>query len=162
VEIIETILIAFGLAIDAFVVSVGAASTGMIDSKRAVFRLSFHFGLFQFMMPVLGWFAGESIKPIISSIDHWVAFILLQLVAFRMILLVRKDALAVGFSLAMLEINIWYTGFIIGVITGGMSLLGTRIGTALSQKLGTSLAILGGIILSLIGWRILLAKIVFL
>ncbi|MFP3998585.1 MAG: manganese efflux pump MntP family protein, partial [Desulfobacterales bacterium] len=69
----EIMLIAISLAMDAFAVSVAAGTAGKLP-KRAVFRLSFHFGLFQFMMPVIGWYAGSHIAPLISAVDHWVAF----------------------------------------------------------------------------------------
>jgi len=179
-DLFEVIFVAIGLAIDAFVVSVSSAGTGWINSKRAVFRLSFHFGLFQFLMPVIGWFIGSKLEPIIATYDHWVAFILLQIVAIRMIgsgagpdraaastdpsrglnlvmlsLATSIDALAVGFSLAMIEVNIWYPSVIIGLITALMSLTGIRLGRVFSKKLGRSMAISGAIILSIIGFRIL-------
>ena len=179
---VDIVLIAFGLAMDAFAVSLAASGTGKINSKRATFRLSFHFGLFQFMMPVIGWFAGTNLEPIISAYDHWIAFFLLQIVAFHMIISIRKsneikgtidpskgysliilsiatsiDALAVGFSLGMIKTSIWYPSVMIGLITASMSLLGITIGNYSNQKLGKSSAIIGGIILSIIGFKILLS-----
>src|SRR6056297_488407 len=128
----EIILISLSLAMDAFAVSVAAGTTGLLK-KRAIFRLSFHFGLFQFLMPVIGWYTGSRIAPLVSSVDHWLAFGLLIFVGVRMIIGGIKppsekmindpsrgmtlvmlavatsiDALAVGFSLAMMEIKIWY------------------------------------------------------
>ena len=79
---VEIILLALGLAMDAFAVSVATTASGKIDNKRAVFRLSFHFGLFQFLMPVIGWFTGDKIASYLSSIDHWIAFVLLSLSGF--------------------------------------------------------------------------------
>lgn len=180
-DLVEIVFIAFGLAMDAFAVSIAASGTGKINNKRAIFRLSFHFGLFQFIMPVLGWFAGANLEPIISAYDHWFAFVLLQFVAFRMIISSKQDselrsendpskgyrliilsfvtsidALAVGFSLAMIKINIWYPSIIIGLITASMALVGIVIGSYTNQRLGKASAIIGGIILSTIGFRIFL------
>jgi putative Mn2+ efflux pump MntP len=182
-DFIDIVSISFGLAMDAFTVSMAASGTGQISNGRAIFRLSFHFGLFQFMMPVIGWFTGSSLAPIISAYDHWIAFILLQFVALHMIISSQKsvelrdkndpsrgihliilsfvtsiDALAVGFSLAMIQINIWYPSVIIGLITASMALIGTVIGNYTHQKLGKTTAIIGGIILSVIGFRILLSQ----
>ncbi len=181
----EMILIAISLAMDAFAVSVAAGTAGAL-SGRAVFRLSFHFGLFQFMMPVLGWYAGSHVAPLISAFDHWVAFALLVFVGARMIrgglepesgtvpkdpsrgitLVVLSvatsiDALAVGFSIAMMEVAIWYPAVTIGVITSAMSLAGIRLGRFFGRKLGPRMEIAGGIILIAIGIRILAADLLF-
>ncbi|MFP4193396.1 MAG: manganese efflux pump MntP family protein [Desulfosalsimonas sp.] len=181
----EIILIAVSLAMDAFAVSVAAGTTGGLP-KRAVFRLSFHFGLFQFMMPVLGWYAGSRIAPLISAVDHWVAFTLLLFVGFRMIksglypesetvfrdpsrgltlvmlsVATSIDALAVGFSLAMMEVAIWYPAVTIGIVTSAISLAGIRLGTFFGKKLGPRMEIAGGIVLILIGLRILSADLIF-
>ena len=178
--LLEIILLALGLAMDAFAVSVAATASGKISNKRAVFRLSFHFGLFQFMMPVIGWFAGQRIESYLSSIDHLVALGLLSFVGLRMITVALRverearevvdpskgmnlvmlslatsiDALAVGFSLAMVRIDIWYPSVVIGLITAGMSLIGIRLGNIAGKKIGNYLAVAGGIILILIGLRI--------
>ena len=81
----EIILIAIGLAMDAFAVSLSVGTTGFINSPRPVFRIAFHFGFFQFLMPVLGWFIGYQIANQIAIVDHWIAFGLLSFVGFRMI-----------------------------------------------------------------------------
>jgi putative Mn2+ efflux pump MntP len=181
-DLIDIVSVALGLAMDAFAVSIAATGTGKINNKRAIFRLSFHFGFFQFIMPILGWFVGAKLEPIISTYDHWVAFFLLQFVAFRMVISIKKgnelgsindpskgysliilslatsiDALAVGFSLAMIKINILYPSLIIGLITATMSLVGIVIGNYTNQKLGKTSAIIGGVILSIIGFRILIS-----
>ncbi|MFW6081844.1 MAG: manganese efflux pump MntP family protein [Desulfosalsimonas sp.] len=182
---VELILIAVSLAMDAFAVSVAAGTAGDV-SKRAVFRLSFHFGLFQFMMPVIGWYAGSNIAPLISAVDHWVAFGLLLFVGARMIhgglypdrekpardpsrgmtlvmlsVATSIDALAVGFSLAMINVSIWYPSVMIGVITSAMSLAGIRLGRFFGKKLGPRMEIIGGTVLIFIGLRILAADLVF-
>ncbi|MGM0452616.1 MAG: manganese efflux pump MntP family protein [Thermodesulfobacteriota bacterium] len=176
----EIILIAISLAMDAFAVSVAAGTSGWMTGGRAKFRLSFHVGLFQFMMPIIGWFAGTHIAPIISAFDHWVAFGLLVFVGYRMIagglhperqaaandpsrgamLVVLSvatsiDALAVGFSLALVNISIWYPAVIIGMVTSALSLAGIRLGRFLGEKIGPRMEIIGGTVLILIGCRIL-------
>lgn len=166
---------------NAFAVSVAAAASGKINSKRAVFRLSFHFGLFQFLMPVIGWFSGRQFAELLFKLDHWIAFGLLLFVGYRMIhsaftpeqisknddpskgrnlvllsVATSIDALAVGFSLAMIDISIWYPSVIIGFITSGLSLIGLRLGNFASKRLSSLTTILGGLILIIIGMKILI------
>jgi putative Mn2+ efflux pump MntP len=181
-DLTDIVFIAIGLAMDALAVSIAACGTGRIDNKRAIFRLSFHFGFFQFLMPIIGWFAGVHLESIIATYDHWIAFFLLQFVALRMITSIQKsqelaldidpskgfslivlsiatsiDALAVGFALGLINISIWYPSIIIGVITAGMSLTGIAIGNFANEKLGKWSTIFGALILSIIGFRILLS-----
>ncbi len=177
---LEIIIIALGLAMDASAVSLAAAAAGFANDGRARFRLSFHFGLFQFMMPVLGWLLGISFVSYFKSFDHWIAFLLLGFVGIRMIregmdksadthkkdpsrgmtmvmlsVATSIDALAIGLSLAMLEVNILYPSVMIGVITSGMSLFAIKIGTKLGVLFGKRMEILGGLVLIAIGARIL-------
>lgn len=179
---VEILMIALGLAMDAFAVSLGAGASGQAVGGRAAFRLSFHFGLFQFMMPVLGWFLGVRIVAFLSSVDHWIAFGLLAFVGVRMIhsgwdsegeslsadpsrgltlvvlaIATSIDAFAIGLSLGMLRIKIWYPSVVIGIVTSGLSLLGIRLGTRLGRRFGKQMEIVGGAILSLLGLRILLS-----
>jgi putative Mn2+ efflux pump MntP len=79
------VLIAVGLAMDALAVAVAASVVLRTVSPRQVFRLAFHFGLFQFLMPVIGWLAGRSIVDLIESWDHWIAFGLLAFVGGKAI-----------------------------------------------------------------------------
>lgn len=180
--LIEILFIAVGLAMDAFAVSLAAGTTGRASHPRAMFRLSFHFGLFQFLMPVAGWAMGMNIAVYIEAVDHWVAFGLLAFVGVRMIraglnpdernrkgdpsrgltlvtlcLATSIDALAVGLSLAMLKVDIWYPSAVVGVVTAGMSLAGIRLGRRLGTAFGKRMEIIGGVILLLIGFRILLS-----
>jgi len=184
VGFVEILMIAVGLAMDAFAVSLGAGASGQAIGGRAAFRLSFHFGLFQFMMPVIGWFLGSRIVPLMSSVDHWIAFGLLAFVGARMIrsgvdpnggmsatdpsrgftlvmlcVATSIDALAIGLSLALLQVRIWYPSVVIGMVTSGLSLLGLRLGTRLGTRFGKHMEIVGGVILSLLGLRILLAHV---
>jgi manganese efflux pump family protein len=182
-NILEIILIALGLAMDAFAVSIAAGTSGRLRGKRGVFRLSFHFGLFQAMMPFIGWFAGIHIAHLIRAVDHWVAFGLLLFVGLRMIIAsfhadseifrtdpskgfslimlsvaTSIDALAVGLSLAMIQINIWYPCAVIGIITASLSVIGIIAGKSLGQKLRLRMEFFGGMILILIGVRILISN----
>ncbi|NOY68793.1 MAG: manganese efflux pump [Deltaproteobacteria bacterium] len=176
----EIILIAVSLAMDAFAVSIASSCSGCIEGKRAAFRLSFHFGLFQAMMPVIGWFAGARIMPLVAGAGPMIAFCLLAFIGGRMILngfspedpLLRPDpskgtslvmlsvatsidALAVGFSLAMVNVSIWYPSAIIGIVTAGLSLAGIRLGRFLGKTIGPRMEIAGGLILVIIGFKIL-------
>lgn len=174
----EIALIALALSIDAFAVSLAAAFSGRVLGPRAVFRLSFHFGLFQFLMPVIGWAAGASLEPLIAPFDHWVAFALLVVVAWRMLrppmgedafrttdpsrglllltlaIATSIDALAVGLSLALLHTVVWAPSVLIGVVAASMSLLGIFLGGRLQAYFGRRAEILGGLILIFIALRI--------
>ena len=181
-EFYQIFIIAVSLAMDAFAVSVGAASSGQLKGKRGTFRLSFHFGLFQFFMPIIGWFLGSSINQYVAYIDHWIAFSLLLFVGIKMItsalrqnsetfsydpsrglslvllsLATSMDALAIGLSFAMLSLNIWYPSVIIGIVASGFSLIGIKMGRRLGKMFGKRMEILGGLILIVISFRILLS-----
>ncbi|MEJ2557301.1 MAG: manganese efflux pump, partial [Anaerolineae bacterium] len=84
-EFLSILLIAIAMAMDAFAVSLGIGTTRQASLPRPIFRLSFHFGLFQFLMPILGWLAGRSIASLIARFDHWIALGLLAFVGGRMI-----------------------------------------------------------------------------
>lgn len=184
---LDLILIAIGLSMDAAAVCIGAAASGMISGKRATFRLAFHFGLFQFLMPVIGWFLGVSVAPYISAFDHWIAVALLSFVGGRMVLsglaeedekenfkkdpsrgltlvmlsiATSIDALAVGLSFAMLRTPILTASITIGVITGALSFFGVQLGRKLGTKFGERMEIVGGVVLIAIGLRILFSHMV--
>jgi putative Mn2+ efflux pump MntP len=177
----DILFLAVGLAMDAFAVSVSAGVKKEIRSFRPVFRLSFHFGLFQFMMPIIGWLVGFYIQSYIENFDHWIAFGLLAFIGGRMIyssldkdndtaknnpskgmnLIILSvatsiDALAVGFSLAIVKVDIWYPSLLIGIITAIISLIGLEVGYRLGLKFGKKMEIAGGVVLILIGLKILL------
>jgi putative Mn2+ efflux pump MntP len=180
--ILEIVLIAIGLAMDAFAVSLGVGTTRHAKGYRASIRMSFHFGLFQALMPIIGWFAGTTIAPLIAVFDHWVAFALLVIVGVRMIqsglspeaephesdptrgftlvllsVATSIDAFAVGLSLAMLGVTIWYPVVVIGVVTVFLSFLGSRLGNRLGLQFGKVTEIIGGGVLILIGIRVVIA-----
>jgi manganese efflux pump family protein len=175
--------IAIALAMDAFAVAVATGIKLGSIHWRQNFRLAWHFGLFQAFMPVAGWAAGLTIRDQIARFDHWVAFVLLVWVAQGMLreafgkgrevaapkdptrgvtLVVLSfatslDALAVGFSLSMLQVSIWYPALGIGIVAAVFTTIGMHLGTHLSRASlvrryadGT-----GGLVLLLIGLNIL-------
>lgn len=175
----EVLLISISMAMDAFAVCLAAGALESIHGPRPLFRLSFHFGLFQFIMPVVGWLFGATIEPLIHNYSNWVAFGLLFTVGIHMIytsmrdatnrsndpsrgwtmvllsIAVSIDALVVGVSLGVLGIFVWYPAILIGVVTGILSLIGLRIGRIVGKKFGKPIEILGGLVLIGIGLRIL-------
>jgi putative Mn2+ efflux pump MntP len=177
----EILVIAVGLSMDAAAVSLAASASNRAPGGRATFRLSFHFGLFQAIMPVAGWALGVNVAPYIASVDHWVAFGLLGLVGGRMIhsaltgpaggelprdpsrgttlvmlsVATSIDALAIGLTLAMLGAAIWYPAVVIGVVTGSLSLAAILVGRRVGAAAGTRMEIVGGVALIAIGVRIL-------
>lgn len=175
--------IAVALAMDAFAVSI-ATGVSLIDvSFRQTFRMSWHFGLFQAMMPVIGWSAGLSIRAYIERYDHWVAFVLLAFVGINMIrgafqhdkgeeqkkdptkgltlvilsVATSIDALAVGLSISILNVSIWTPALIIGIVAGIFSIVGLQIGKRISSatRLSRYADSIGGIVLLGIGFKIL-------
>jgi len=181
-DIWTILLIALGLAMDAFAVSLGAGTSELANNKRARFRLAFHFGWFQAMMPVIGWLAGQTVAQYISAFDHWVAFALLAAIGGKMIyealgerdeeaqrkdptkgasLVVLSvatsiDALAVGLSLALLGTAIWYPALVIGIVALVFTAVGLHLGRRFGALLGRRMEIVGGLILVAIGLRILI------
>jgi len=179
-------LIAIGLAMDCFAVSLGVGTAGTAVGLRPTFRLFFHFGLFQGGMTLLGWLAGKTVVIYIASVDHWVAFGLLVFVGLRMIrgglgkegeapaipdpsrgltlvmlsVATSIDALAVGLSLALLDVNVVWAAFLIGGVSAVLSLVGLLLGNQLGMRFGKSMEVLGGIILIGIGLRVLITHIV--
>jgi putative Mn2+ efflux pump MntP len=175
--------IAIGLAMDAFAVALASGLVLGQVSGRQTFRLSFHFGLFQFLMPVVGWLAGLTIEQWIGSVDHWIAFGLLATIGGKMVwegfhpeeaatgrtdptrglsLVVLSvatsiDALAVGLSLGMLGVRIWYPAIVIGIVTAALTALGMHLGRPLGVRFGHRMEVMGGLILVGIGVRILVA-----
>jgi len=182
-SLVEILAIAVGLAMDAFAVSLAGGAGGRLRSPRPAVRLAFHLGLFQFMMPVIGWYAGSRAAPLIERVDHWVAFSLLAFVGGRMVysglrpegdhtlppdpskgwnlialsVATSIDALAVGLSLAMIGVAIWQPSVIIGVVTAVLSLIGIAVGGKVGRRFGPTVEMIGGLILIAIGLRILVS-----
>ena len=173
--------LAVALAMDAFAVALGVGINLSPLTGRHLFRLGFHFGLFQALMPILGWLAGMTIQKWIYAYDHWIAFGLLVFVGVKMLyeafhkdeskdakdptrgltliilsLATSIDALAVGLSLGMLDISVWTPALVIGLVAGILTVAGLLLGRRCSTIWGKRVEILGGLILCAIGTRILL------
>lgn len=180
--LLEIILISIGLAMDASAVSMAAAAAGFAKERGQVFRLALFFGLFQGLMPVLGWLIGATFVELIQHWDHWIAFLLLGFVGGRMIyegldknpeqmksdptrgwtlitlsIATSIDALAVGLSFSLLDVAILVPALLIGIITAVMVVLATQLGKVAGKILGKRVEILGGIILLGIGLRIVIS-----
>jgi manganese efflux pump family protein len=172
--------IAVGLAMDAFAVSIAAGLAVEKITPRHVFRIGFHFGLFQFLMPVLGWLTGEQLARHVGRYDHWLAFALLALVGGKMfwealsaksaakdrdptrglMLLALSvatsiDALAVGMSLALLRVSIWVPSVVIGVVTAALSAVGITFGGRIGPRWERRAEAAGGVVLVVIGVKVL-------
>lgn len=176
---IEILLIGVGLSMDAFAVSIcKGLSTRKLELKHA-FICGGYFGFFQGLMPFIGYVLGIQFKDKIESIDHWVAFILLALIGINMIkeafgededcnpdfsfkamiplaVATSIDALAVGVTFAFLNVNIFYALTIIALTTFIISMIGVKIGHVFGSKYKSKAEIVGGIILVLMGIKILL------
>jgi manganese efflux pump family protein len=178
---LEILILSLGLAADATAVALCTGASGYASTFRPAARLAFHFGFFQAAMPVIGWVAGSTIASLVGSVDHWLAFLLLGFVAARMIrsglgwhpedpgcdptrgrelvmlsLATSIDALAVGFSIALLGVPVLVPALTIGLVTFLLSLAATQLGRQAGRAFGKRMEILGGIVLLLIGVRILL------
>lgn len=166
---------------DAFAVALAAGAVLNPLTSRHLFRLGFHFGLFQALMPIGGWLIGIAVQKWISAYDHWIAFVLLALVGGRMILeafddkedkavsdptrgftmvmlsvATSIDALAVGLSLAMLEVSVWLPAAVIGIVAGVLTVFGMLMGRRLGSNWGKRVEVCGGLVLCIIGLKILL------
>jgi len=179
--LVEIFLIAVSLALDAFAVSVSSGISIPGFGVKQAARMGLWFGAFQFMMPVAGWLLGSSVSQYIETVDHWVAFALLAVIGGRMAwgslrggeedeapadLSARRlcllaiatsiDALAVGVSFAFLSVNIGAAVSFIGVITFALSMVGVKVGSLFGAKYKSKAELAGGIILILMGLKILL------
>ena len=179
--------IAVGLAMDAFAAAVSCGIALRAVSPRQVLRLAFHFGLFQGAMPIIGWAAGSGAHRYIAAVDHWVAFGLLAFIGLRAIVHAVEershdygdsdptrgaslallsvatsiDALAVGVSLAALQVSIWFPAVIIAVITAALTAVGMMLGERIGTRFGRGIEVAGGLILLGIGLKILLSHTLF-
>ena len=177
---IEIFLIGVGLSMDAFAVSICKGLSMKMIKKRDVFIIALFFGGFQALMPFIGWFLGKGFESYITSIDHWIAFILLVGIGINMVkeafnkesenrndnvdvktMLVLSiatsiDALAIGITFACLKIHIVMPVITIGLITFIISVIGVKIGNRFGDKYEKKAEIMGGVILILLGIKILL------
>lgn len=176
--------LALALSMDAFAVSVSAAASLPSVTWRHYFRFSFHFGLFQFLMPVVGWALGLSVRSYIEAWDHWIAFALLSLVGLNMLreaffgeeeethgsgdpsrgvqlvmlaVATSIDAMAVGLSFAMIGVSVWGPAVIIGLVCAAVTAAGVKLGRIIGRSdiLGNKVSVLGALVLIGIGVKIL-------
>ena len=182
-DFLTVLLIALALAVDAFAVALASGVRLCLVSGRQTFRLVFHFGLFQAMMNIIGWTAGLSVRTLLESIDHWLAFGLLALVAAKMIkdsfagreeeaqrvdptrgytlvmlsVATSIDSLAVGLSFSVLNISVWMPAAIIGIVATILTVIGLKLGCLLgsASRIGARAEVAGGLILLGIGFNIL-------
>lgn len=179
---IELILLSVGLAMDAFAVAIcKGLNMRRINYKNALI-LALFFGGFQALMPLIGWLLGKQFEQYITSVDHWIAFILLLIIGIQMIVEAFKkedekeedadklnlkeyfmlavatsiDALAVGISLAFLNVSLVKSISFIGIITFVLSFAGVFIGNKFGVRFKKKAEIAGGVILILIALKILL------
>jgi putative Mn2+ efflux pump MntP len=171
--------IALGLAMDAFAVSTACGVQVAVLRYGHVLRVALAFGFFQFMMPVIGWLAGSTLSGWVEAVDHWIAFGLLALIGAKMMwesfresdapakdptrgwnLLVLAvatsiDALAVGLSLAFLNVSIWVPSLVIGIVAAALSAIGAIFGCRLGHRFGVWAERAGALVLFGIGVKIL-------
>ena len=181
-DFLELLLIAVGLSMDAFSVSICKGLTTKRFSWRMAIICALWFGFFQALMPTIGYFLGAQFQEMIEAYDHWIAFGLLFLIGANMIreavwgkkeegensgaldfktmfllaIATSIDALAVGVSFACIQVKLWSSVLVIGLTTFVFSVLGVKIGNVFGSKYEKSAGIIGGIILILIGLKILL------
>lgn len=176
---LEILVIAIGLSMDAFAVSIcKGLSVRKIEWKH-VALVALWFGSFQAIMPVIGYYLGVGFTEVVSTVDHWIAFVLLSFIGgnmvkesfskepvsgnadfsfktmFAMAVATSIDALAVGVSFAFLRANIWISVAVIGVITAVFSSVGIFIGNAFGSRYKSRAEFAGGVILIIMGLKIL-------
>ena len=181
-DLISISVIALGLSADCFAVAFSGCITMKSVSKKQIVIASLSFGIFQALMPLLGWLAGQTVVDYIAGFDHWLAFGLLAFIGGKMVwesfrnkdedcrtditkwstlltlsVATSIDALAVGLTFAFLEVNITLACGIIGLTTFIVSILGFVLGRKAGKVLGKRAELIGGLILIAIGLRILLS-----
>jgi putative Mn2+ efflux pump MntP len=176
---LELFVIAVGLSMDAFAVSVcKGLSVGKLHIRHSLV-CGMYFGAFQALMPLLGWVLGVQFQSLITTVDHWIAFVLLGLIGFNMVRESREegecidasfssramlplavatsiDALAVGVTFAFLQVNIIWAVLFIGLTTFVLSGIGVRVGAVFGARFRGKAELAGGVILILMGTKILL------
>lgn len=178
-SITDLLLIAVGLSMDAFAVSIGKGLSVAKVRPRYALTVGVWFGGFQALMPIVGYYLGTSFADLVQSVDHWIAFVLLGIIGFNMIheslskgcergsddfspkamlplaVATSIDALAVGVSLAFLKEPIFTSAAAIGITTALLSAVGLYIGNIFGCKYKSKAEFMGGAVLILIGIKIL-------
>lgn len=176
----ELLILAVGLAMDAFAVAVCKGLSLRTLKLQQALLVGVWFGLFQALMPALGWLLGSAFSGLVQSVDHWVAFVLLSIIGGNMILeglqgddencdpslsfgvmlllavATSIDALAVGITFAFLNVSILLAVALIGVVTFTISAVGVKMGNLFGARYKSKAEFFGGAVLILIGLKILL------
>lgn len=179
-ELLEIILIAIGLAMDAFAVSICKGLSMKKMSWKKALIVGLYFGIFQGIMPVIGYILGTTFESLVTQIDHWIAFGLLVFIGANMLkeafgndtencndnvdfksmvvlaIATSVDALAVGITFAFLKTNIIVAALAIGIITFAICVIGVKIGNKFGDKYERKAETIGGLILIFMGIKILL------
>ena len=180
-SLLELFLIAIGLSMDAFAVAICIGLTSSKATLKKALIVGAYFGVFQAIMPIIGYMLAKGFADKISAFDHWIAFVLLCFIGGKMIVESFKkednvvsgekslspatmlplafatsiDALAIGVSFAFLNVSIVPAALLIGVVTFILSVAGLKIGKSFGAKFKSKAELTGGIILVLIGFKIL-------
>lgn len=183
-SIIELLLIAMGLSMDAFAVSIGKGLSVCHLRPRHSMSVGLWFGGFQAMMPLIGYALGASFASLVSDYDHWIAFVLLGIIGANMIkeafskeeksdpdfsfktmlimaIATSIDALAIGVSFAFLGVNIFTAAIVIGITTFLFSVAGIKIGNLFGCRYKSKSEFIGGVVLIIIGTKILMEHLMF-
>lgn len=183
-DLISIVLIAIGVSMDAFAVAIGKGlNMKKIDYKWSL-TIALFFGVFQALMPLIGWFLGGQFSNYINGYDHWITLILLAIIGGKMIYESRDndcemksnknsikelivlsiatsiDALAVGLAFAIMDIDIYLSSLVIGIITFSLSFIGVIIGNKVGCKFKSSAEVFGGVILIFIGFKIFVEHVI--
>ena len=185
---IEILLISVSVAMDAFAVSIGKGLTVPRVRPVDVIKTALWFGGFQALFPLLGFFAANTFSKYVTAVDHWIIFALLAFIGGNMIreafgeeeensretaqfdwrhmlplaVACSIDAFAVGVSFAFMQVNIWFSVIVIGVVTGAFSAAGLYIGRVFGARWQKPAQIAGGAVLVLIGLKVLLEHLGFI
>ena len=185
IDFLSILIVAISLSADCFAVALSGSISKKGFSFLPVLRVALSFGVFQAFMPVLGWLAGRTVIEFISAYDHWLAFLLLAFVGGRMMwesfhdeassrkntditrglflltlsVATSIDSLAVGLSFAFLEVNITLAAAVIGIVAFVVTFVGFSLGSKVGALIGKRAEMIGGVILIIIGLRILLEHI---
>jgi len=172
--------IAVALAMDALAVSISVGMNIAEVTRRQVFRIAFYFGLFQFIMPILGWLVGATVSSSVAAYGHWLAFVVLSLVGGKMLLDARSerrigpsvdptrgwmlvalsvatslDAFAVGVSMAFMQVSVLPPSIVIGLVAAVFSAAGIAFANRILRGRGRAAAAIGAGVMILTGIRIL-------
>ena len=185
-NIFDLILLAIGVSMDAFAVSIAKGLATQRLRPRHYASVALWFGGFQALMPVIGYFLGANFASIVESCDHWIAFVLLVVIGGKMLydtftggededgtgsdfrfrtmlvlaIATSIDALAIGVSLAFLKVDIWSAIAFIGATTASFSALGLRLGNIFGYRYKHGAELTGGVVLILIGAKILVEHLI--